>query len=242
MIVGVIMKENIVKKSEDKLEKIETRDGSVTFYNPVFGDSYHSKSIGALEEAETKYVNPIFEELALTKRKKDSSLKVLDFCFGLGYNTVCLIKKLKEVSLKGEIVGVENDKEILDQILKIRFPDSFEHYAEPVITALSDDSLRYSDELLFLEIFMDDGRSKIEELESSSFDAVMFDPFSPSKHAEMWSYEVFSQMYRIIKRGGVLTTYSCASWVRRNMKEAGFVVKDGPIIGRRSPSTIAIKE
>jgi tRNA U34 5-methylaminomethyl-2-thiouridine-forming methyltransferase MnmC len=43
-----------------------------------------------------------------------------------------------------------------------------------------------------------------------------------------------------MKKGAMMSTYSCARIVRDNLKNAGFEVKNGPIIGRRSPSTIAI--
>jgi len=45
-----------------------------------------------------------------------------------------------------------------------------------------------------------------------------------------------------MRKGGILTTYSCASIIRKNLREAGFLVKDGPVVGRKAPSTIAIKE
>ena len=45
-----------------------------------------------------------------------------------------------------------------------------------------------------------------------------------------------------MKSGARLATYSCAGKVRRALTEVGFEVIDGPIVGRRSPSTIAIKK
>jgi tRNA U34 5-methylaminomethyl-2-thiouridine-forming methyltransferase MnmC len=44
-----------------------------------------------------------------------------------------------------------------------------------------------------------------------------------------------------MKEGAKLSTYSYARWIRNNLKNAGFEVLDGPILGRRSPSTIALK-
>ena len=45
-----------------------------------------------------------------------------------------------------------------------------------------------------------------------------------------------------MKKESKLATYSCAGQVRRNLKEVGFKIKDGPCVGRRAPSTIAIKK
>ena len=65
--------------------------------------------------------------------------------------------------------------------------------------------------------------------------------FRRKRIGEMWTEELFKEVYRVMKKNGKLSTYSCARVVRDNMKKAGFIVKDGPIVGRRSPSTIAIK-
>ena len=43
-----------------------------------------------------------------------------------------------------------------------------------------------------------------------------------------------------MNKNAILSTYSCAGIVRRNLKEAGFKVADGPIVGRRAPGTLAI--
>ena len=45
-----------------------------------------------------------------------------------------------------------------------------------------------------------------------------------------------------MNKKGILTTYSCARQVRENLKKAGFIVKDGPCVGRRAPATIALKD
>jgi tRNA U34 5-methylaminomethyl-2-thiouridine-forming methyltransferase MnmC len=39
----------------------------------------------------------------------------------------------------------------------------------------------------------------------------------------------------------MVATYSYARIVREGFAKAGFTVKDGPIVGRRSPSTLAYK-
>lgn len=59
-----------------------TADGSVGLYSNDFNDIYHS-SDGALTEAYEKFIYPVdFNNLL----KKDK-IKVLDICYGIGYNT-----------------------------------------------------------------------------------------------------------------------------------------------------------
>ncbi|MDE6138046.1 MAG: hypothetical protein K2F57_01085 [Candidatus Gastranaerophilales bacterium] len=59
-----------------------TNDGSVGLYSPEFNDIYHSAT-GALTEAYEKFILPVDMENLL---KKDS-IKVLDICYGIGYNS-----------------------------------------------------------------------------------------------------------------------------------------------------------
>jgi tRNA U34 5-methylaminomethyl-2-thiouridine-forming methyltransferase MnmC len=73
------------------------------------------------------------------------------------------------------------------------------------------------------------------------FDFVFFDPFSPKKCPELWTEEVFGDVFRIMKFDGMLATYSCARKVRDAMKSVGFEVKDGPKVKRWAPSTLAFK-
>ena len=62
---------------------IATQDGSITYWNPGFNEHYHSP-VGALSEAESKYILPS----GLDKRLKRGDVRLLDVCFGLGYNTL----------------------------------------------------------------------------------------------------------------------------------------------------------
>ena len=59
-----------------------TNDGSVGLYSPDFDDIYHS-STGALTEAYEKFIMPVNMDELL---KKDE-IKVLDICYGIGYNS-----------------------------------------------------------------------------------------------------------------------------------------------------------
>lgn len=204
------------------MKKIETKDGSITFLNEEYGDTYHSTTVGALDEARVKYVQPA------NLKKGDN---VLDFCFGLGYNS------LMAIVYNVNIIGIEKDRDILKEVLTNVPPynkKDYELIQKAVFDALNGDKNP-------IKIIIGDGLEEAKKFESEYFNAVLFDPFSPSKIPEMWSREVFDEMYRIMKPGSRLTTYSCATWVRNNMRDSGFEVIDGPIFGRKSSSTVAIK-
>lgn len=213
------------------MEKINTGDGSVTFYNREFGDVYHSKS-GAKEEAFEKFAKPALIPYMQIPPKE---IRILDVCFGLGYNSCAAIdfvtRHMPDTRL--EITGLEIDEDILKKIRDIE--PGFVHYDK--IRKATEQAL--DAELLKIQIVLGNALKTVTYF--SGFDIVFHDPFSPKKHPEMWSEEFFESLYSRLKEGGVLLTYSCAGWVRKNLENAGFIVQDGPSVGRRAPSTVALK-
>lgn len=65
-----------------------TQDGSIGLFNPAVNDIYHS-SYGAYTEAFEKFIYP--SELA-NFVKVNSAVRILDICYGMGYNTKAAIK------------------------------------------------------------------------------------------------------------------------------------------------------
>ena len=60
-----------------------TNDGSVGLFSPEADDIYHS-TYGALSEAYEKFILPAnFDDYF----KNNNEIKILDICFGIGYNT-----------------------------------------------------------------------------------------------------------------------------------------------------------
>lgn len=76
-----------------------TNDGSVGLYNPKIDDIFHSV-YGAREEAEAKFIRPLNFSKNFSSKDK---IRVLDICFGIGYNTKALLKRLIQAKYKGKI-------------------------------------------------------------------------------------------------------------------------------------------
>ena len=77
--------------------------------------------------------------------------------------------------------------------------------------------------------------------ENGSYDLIYFDAFAPSAQPELWSDEVFENMYRLLAKGGILTTYCAKGVVKRSMKAAGFEVEALPGPPRKREMTRAWK-
>lgn len=218
------------------MKKIITKDLSVTFHNEKFDESYKCLG-GAASESRIKFVGPCrIAELA-----KQGSVRILDVCFGLGYNSAAAIDTALESNpdCRINIIGLENDPEVFDIIKEIDAP--FKNYN--IIKRLSTNNLEFADKNLKIKIILDDARQSVKNLvkgNDAKFNAVFFDPFSPKKCPELWTLEFMDDIKKLMKKGAILATYSCATHVRNKLKELGFNVSDGPVFGRKSPSTVAI--
>ncbi len=219
------------------MKKEITQDGSITFYNEKYKDIYHSMS-GAKTEAIEKFVRPLeLKEYIINKKE----LNILDVCFGIGYTSAAILDELLSLDFKGKIniIGLENDINILNKINEVDI--DFKSYF--ILRNMINNKLNYNYKNISIKLLLDDARISVKQLlaKKMKFDIVLFDPFAPSKQPELWSYEFIKDISDLMLKGAKLTTYSCAKIVRKRMIDSGLFVKDGPCVGRKSPSTIAIK-
>ncbi|MBN1792729.1 hypothetical protein JW826_03525 [Candidatus Woesearchaeota archaeon] len=216
------------------MKEVLTRDGSKTFYSEEHDETYHSVS-GAVEEAFLKYAGA--SDIGNIAGK--GLVRILDVCFGLGYNTAAALDLIWAANpeCKVEIVGLENDPEILARTAEVE--PAIKSYG--LIREAAKDDHAYHDARLAIKIIIGDAHEEIKKL-TGKFDLVFHDPFSPKKAPSLWTEEFFREERRLMSSKGVLSTYSCARIVRENLKKAGFSIRDGPRVGRRAPSTIAVPD
>lgn len=92
-----------------------TNDGSTGLYSKADNDIYHS-TYGALTEAYEKFILPAELENFL---KKNSEIKILDICFGIGYNTKSFLNFLYNAQIDTDNIHncTCNDKLYTDNAL-----------------------------------------------------------------------------------------------------------------------------
>ena len=224
------------------MKKILTRDNSFTYYNEKYGESYHATS-GAEEEALKKFIEP---SKLVKFAENNKEIRILDVCFGLGYNTAAAIDALfyydtnNHKKIKLSITVLENDPAVFELIASLK--PNFKSYW--LIKKLSATNTSISENNIEIKLLVGDARDSVKLLNKSKqkFDFCFFDPFSPKKCPELWQKEFLSDIYNLMNNNGILTTYSYARTTRENLAKAGFILKDGPVVGRRSPSLIGVKE
>ncbi len=205
----------------------------MTFYSDQYKEFYHSTT-GAKEEVLKKFVEPCKD---LFNKPK---LNILDICFGLGYNSAGLIDSVLKLNpdCKINIIGLENDINILNKIKDVNIDFKSYRIIKQCIIDEIDKVVKINN--VSLKIVLGNALKTIKMI-NENFDIVFLDPFSPKQCPELWTLDLFKEIYSKMNVEGILTTYSCARTVRDNLTNAGFVVKDGPKVERRGPSTIAIK-
>jgi tRNA U34 5-methylaminomethyl-2-thiouridine-forming methyltransferase MnmC len=59
-------------------------------------------------------------------------------------------------------------------------------------------------------------------------DAWYLDGFAPARNPDMWSADLMAAVFARTAPGGTFATYTAAGWVRRNLRNAGFIVQKHP--------------
>lgn len=234
------------------LEK--TKDGSMSFINTAFNESYHS-SIGAYKEALHKHVLACkIKELALERLRNQNNkepIKILDVCFGLGYNSGVAIEKIWEINPEQEIevIGLESDIGIIQKISELEISENYES-VHKILTSLSKDIhkseqgkdfLEFKDKNVNIKVLIDDARNSVKLLESNYFDAIFFDPFSPKSCPILWTAEFINEVVKRAKVGTYISTYSSSRIAKDGFLAARCELAEGPKLNRRNGGVLAKK-
>jgi len=214
---------------------IKSEDGSYTAYSSQYSEHYHSTKDGALNESLKKHIEPAF-----TLHKDNSHLKIIDICFGLGFNTLLSLyyrdTYFPDITL--EIYSPELDGDLVASLVDFPYPQNFEPY-QNIITDIATLG-GYEDERTQVTVAITDARVAIKELEGQ-WDVCYQDAFSPSSNPALWTREYFADIARLMDRNGVVTTYSTALSTRLALHENGFNVYLNAGEGFRN-ATIASRE
>ena len=201
------------KLSINRYKEIKTKDDSLTLKNLEYNECYHSNE-GALKETYYKHVSVAID---LMKNIDDDEIRILDICFGLGFNTfVSILNRPKNKKLK--IFSPELDLELIKFLKNFSYPKEFEPIKH-IINSISE-KLCYKDDFVEIEVANVNAREYIKKLQNIHF--VYQDAFSPKVNKELWTIEYFRDIKNILNKNGAITTYSVATPVRCALYKLGF--------------------
>ncbi|TAE57541.1 MAG: hypothetical protein EAZ87_16085 [Nostocales cyanobacterium] len=222
---------------QDNLIIHPTKDGSLTFFSQEFNEAFHS-NFGAKQESYQKFAFPT----QVKTLAKTGKVKILDVCYGLGYNTAAALEVIWQENSDCfvEVMGLEINSVVPQTAINENiFSDWDERYIK-ILTDLAFENYCYGDRLQ-AKLFIGDARKTIQEIRTSGFlaDAIFLDPFSPPQCPQLWTIEFIENVVLCLSPTGLLATYSCAAAVRTALLNAGLIIGSTAPVGRRTPGTIA---
>jgi len=203
-------------------ELILTSDGSHTLFNPKIGEHYHS-TFGAKTESEHIFIRAGLDAIP----SKIKQINLLEIGLGTGLNALLAMRWADKYKREVNYFAVEAfpiEKEVLS---KLNYTEMLAIKQESfmAIHAAKNGKVQISNYFTFSyqQITLQD-----VVFLTGHYDLVFFDAFSPDVQPEMWAEDCFIKIAESMKRGGVLTTYSCKGTVKRALKAAGFQIEKLP--------------
>jgi tRNA U34 5-methylaminomethyl-2-thiouridine-forming methyltransferase MnmC len=204
-----------------KPELIITEDGSHTLYIREIDEHYHSVH-GALTESRHVFIDAGLRSVEGTR------LEIFEMGFGTGLNAFLTLAEIRGSGRTVHYTGLEKyplGHEIVASLnYGSLFPSSGAKFFEMLHKCPWNRETAITEDFTINKIQGDVCSLDIRD----RFDLVYFDAFAPDKQPELWTREIFSQIYLSMRQGAILTTYSSKGQVRRNMADAGFRVEKLP--------------
>ena len=222
-----------LSKSLMQREIIQTYDGSSSVLIPESNLTYHSIH-GAIQESTHVYINtgliPIIETGLY------SEIKILEIGFGTGLNALLTLKTAESYQQFIQYTTIELIPLSLQEVEQLNYPGKEElfrlHMAEWNIIS------QVSEHFTLFKI----NQSLLRFKTHNRFHLIYFDAFAPDKQPELWTPDVFLNLFLMLEQGGILVTYSSAGKVRRALQSVGFRVEKIPGPPHKREVIRALKE
>ena len=225
-----------------------TEDGSATLFVPELNEHYHSVK-GARTESQH-----IFIDMGL-KASAAIRPRVLEIGFGTGLNALLTLETAGQEKRAVHYTGIELSPLSWEEVDVLNYSDHplfMELHTAPwdtdvnitpyftlhkiqgdVNKVISGERLGISDKSPINHSSLI--ANPLSLTPNPYFDLVYFDAFAPEKQPEMWSEELFRNIYACMNANGILTTYCAKGVIRRLLQAVGFTVErlPGPPGGKR---------
>ncbi|WBA40888.1 tRNA (5-methylaminomethyl-2-thiouridine)(34)-methyltransferase MnmD [Hymenobacter canadensis] len=203
-----------------------TADGSSTLYVPALDEHYHSTH-GAIQEAQHVYLGA---GLAPVMAAATGMVWVLEIGFGTGLNALLTLQyslasphpifydTIEKYPLPPAVIGqlgVERyvlNPELLD-------------YHEQIHAAGWNTPVALTPQFALLKLA---GELQHTPLAEDTYHVIYFDAFAPEKQPDMWTDEIFRQLYAATAPGGCLVSYCAKGSFKRSLQAAGWEVERIP--------------
>lgn len=206
------------------MEKIITKDGSHTLYNPQIKEHYHSMH-GAYTESKHVFVHSGLTYYV--EQNETTKVKILEVGFGTGLNLLTTMEYIAHKNLSVDYTSIEAYPLPLSNLKKLDHGEYVQKelwnaFLSSYENALQTETTVHQVSLQICPVMLLDFTHK------NLFDVVYFDAFSEIHQPEMWSEEALTKVANFMKRGGVFVTYAITGNLKRRLKKLGFEIQKLP--------------
>jgi tRNA U34 5-methylaminomethyl-2-thiouridine-forming methyltransferase MnmC len=209
-------------------EIVLTADGSHSITIPALGETYHSHH-GAIQESMHVFIRtgllPYLSSFA------GGQVNILEIGFGTGLNALLTLIEVEGLKQQVRYTAVEpyplskDESDQLNYCTILGRPDM-----QTLFTNIH--NCDWGKDITIHPLFTihKSAASLLDYSTGETMHLVYFDAFSPSSQPDLWSVQVFENLFNIMPAGGILVTYCSKSVARKAMKAAGFTVQklNGP--------------
>ncbi|CAI8452537.1 MAG: tRNA 5-methylaminomethyl-2-thiouridine biosynthesis bifunctional protein MnmC [Cryomorphaceae bacterium] len=202
-------------------------DGSPTLWVPELDEHYHSIH-GALTESQHVFIDAGFKAISA------DPVRILEVGLGTGLNAALTLQQREDRRV--EYTALEKFPLTAEEINALVPEEDTD--TRNILGAPAAQRICIAPGFEF-SLLVEDLRSYAPD--DRQFDLIYFDAFAPSAQPELWTDEIFANMFRVLSPGGALVTYCAKGVVKRSMKAAGFEVERLPGPPRKREMTRAWK-
>lgn len=203
-----------------------TADGSNTLYVPALDEHYHSTH-GAVQEAQHVYLAAGLEPVLAGAT---GVVWVLEVGFGTGLNALLTLQRSLASTQPIFYDTIEKHPlpvSVIEQMGVERYllNPELQDYHQQLHAATWRSPTTLTPQFALHKIA---GALQDTPLCEDTYHVIYFDAFAPDKQPDMWTDDVFAQLYAAAAPGGVLVSYCAKGSFRRSLKAAGWEVEKVP--------------
>jgi tRNA U34 5-methylaminomethyl-2-thiouridine-forming methyltransferase MnmC len=201
---------------------IVTNDGSQSISVPDLHVAYHSIH-GAITESLHVFIDAGWKHIL--KKFPGQSINILEMGLGTGLNVLLSLVEAEKSSILTTYEAIELFPLLPEEFNGLDYPSRIASDKHHLFVRIH--SSPWEEEVKLTDYFILTKRkcSLLDYSSSKKFHLIYFDAFAPAAQPELWTIEVFKQLYAMTIEGGTLVTYCAKGDVRRAMKHAGFEVE-----------------
>ncbi|MDB9882117.1 tRNA (5-methylaminomethyl-2-thiouridine)(34)-methyltransferase MnmD [Bacteroidia bacterium] len=215
------------------MELQQTTTGEFTLYIPSMDETYHSRN-GAISEAKHVFIKE-------GMNRTQGNIRILEIGFGTGLNAMVTAQHAADTNRKVFYHTLEPFQVPYDLIQKIGYGAILEDeslFAE-IHNAAWESAFKINE---YFTLHKTTQKLEYVQLQDDAYDLIFFDAFAPKKQPELWNESIFKKLYKATRSNGVLTTYSAAGQLKRDLKSAGYTLEHPPGANGKREMTVALKQ